>query len=110
MGEARSDESGLMRTYVVMRFRCEKELPMSRLTIDMNPRQHQNLKATAALEGKTIKQYALERLFPNDAGNEQAWRELKRLLQERIDAGLAGQVSTASIPEILDEELPRSDA
>lgn len=37
---------------------------MSRLTIDMTPQQHQALKAMAALEGKTIKQYTLERLFP----------------------------------------------
>lgn len=37
---------------------------MSRLTIDMTDQQHQSLKALAALQGKTIKQYALERLFP----------------------------------------------
>jgi hypothetical protein len=36
---------------------------MSRLTIDITSQQHQNLKAMAALQGKTI-QYALERLFP----------------------------------------------
>jgi len=35
---------------------------MSRLTIDMTDQQHQSLKAMAALQGKTIKQYALERL------------------------------------------------
>ncbi|UVI40876.1 hypothetical protein L1F33_14560 (plasmid) [Qipengyuania spongiae] len=37
---------------------------MSRLTIDISPEQHQALKALAALEGKTMKQYALERLLP----------------------------------------------
>ena len=37
---------------------------MSRLTIDITDQQHQRLKALAALEGKTIKQYAIERLFP----------------------------------------------
>jgi len=37
---------------------------MSRLTIDISPEQHKSLKALAALEGKTIRQYALERLFP----------------------------------------------
>lgn len=37
---------------------------MSRLTIDISPEQHKSLKAMAALEGKTIRQYALERLFP----------------------------------------------
>ena len=37
---------------------------MSRLTIDISDQQHQNLKALAALQGKTIRQYTLERLFP----------------------------------------------
>lgn len=53
---------------------------MSRLTIDMTDQQHQSLKALAALQGKTIKQYALERLFPGDADADQAWQELKTML------------------------------
>lgn len=76
---------------------------MSRLTIDITARQHQSLKAMAALQGKTIKQYALERLFPGDT--DQAWQELKDLLGNRINNGLAGKVSTRGIDEILDEEL-----
>ncbi|MEA1940665.1 MAG: antitoxin [Pseudomonadota bacterium] len=78
---------------------------MSRLTIDMTDQQHQSLKALAALEGKTIKQYALERLFPGDTDAEQAWQELKTLLETRIDEGRAGKVSARSIGDILDEEL-----
>jgi hypothetical protein len=78
---------------------------MSRLTIDLTVQQHQSLKALAALQGKTIKQYALERLFPNDPDADQAWQELKALLGTRIKEGLAGKVSTKSIGEILDEEL-----
>jgi len=79
---------------------------MSRLTIDVTEQQHQALKAMAALEGKTIKQYALERLLPEDAGSAQAWQELKSLLGTRINEALAGKVSAKSIREILDEELP----
>ena len=78
---------------------------MSRLTIDVTDQQHQSLKALAALQGKSIKQYALERLFPGDADADQAWLELKTLLGKRIDAGLAGEVSTKSARDILDEEL-----
>lgn len=78
---------------------------MSRLTIDMTDQQHQSLKALAALQGKTIKQYALERLFPADATGDQAWQELKALLGERISDGLAGKVSAKTIGEIVDEEL-----
>lgn len=78
---------------------------MSRLTIDITDQQHQSLKAIAAMQGKTIKQYALERLFPGDVDADQAWQELKTLLGERINEGLAGKVSTKSIGEMLDEEL-----
>jgi len=78
---------------------------MSRLTIDMTDQQHQSLKALAALQGKTIRQYALERLFPADSGDDQALRELKQLLSERIAEGLAGKVSAKSIGDIVDEEL-----
>lgn len=78
---------------------------MSRLTIDMTDQQHQSLEALAALQGKTIKQYALERLFPGDLNADQAWQDLKTVLGSRISDGLAGNVSTKSISQILDEEL-----
>ncbi|EGK9149148.1 antitoxin [Salmonella enterica] len=78
---------------------------MSRLTIDITDQQHQSLKALAALQGKTIKQYALERLFPGDADADVAWQELKKLLGNRINNGLEGKVSTKSIGDILDDEL-----
>jgi ubiquinone biosynthesis protein COQ9 len=80
---------------------------MSRLTIDITDQQHQSLKALAAFQGKTIKQYALERLFPGDTDADQAWQELKTLLQTRINAAQAGKVSTKSVDEILEEELAK---
>ncbi len=81
---------------------------MSRLTIDITDQQHQSLKALAALQGKTIKQYALERLFPGDADGELAWQELKALLGTRISEAQAGKVSTRAISDILHEELNES--
>lgn len=83
---------------------------MSRLTIDITEHQHKSLKALAALQGKTIKQYALERLFPDDTDADQAWQELKTMLEGRINAGLAGSLSAKSIGEILDEELTERGA
>jgi hypothetical protein len=71
----------------------------------MTDQQHQSLKALAALQGKTIKQYAIERLFLGNADVDLAWRELKSLLENRINEGFAGKVSTKSIGGILDEEL-----
>ncbi|MGW6780644.1 antitoxin [Brucella pseudogrignonensis] len=78
---------------------------MSRLTIDISDKQHQSLKALAALQGKTIKQYALERLFPDDGDADKAWQELKTIVETRVEEGLLGKVSNKSIREILDEEL-----
>lgn len=81
---------------------------MSRLTIDITDQQHQSLKALAAMQGKTIKQYALERLFPGDEDAAQAWQELKALLDKRINEGLAGKVSARSVGEILEKLGSRS--
>lgn len=78
---------------------------MSRLTIDMTDQQHQSLKALAALQGKTIKQYALERLLPGTMDADHAWQELRNLLGARIQEGLDGKVSSKSVSAILDEEL-----
>ncbi len=78
---------------------------MSRLTIDISDQQHQSLKALAALQGKTIKQYAIERLFPGNVDADPAWEELRDLLEARINDGLAGKVSTKSVGDILNEEL-----
>jgi hypothetical protein len=81
------------------------EVPMSRLTIDITDQQHQSLKALAALQGKTIKQYAIERLFPIQSDDDPAWQELKKLLGQRIAEGLAGGMSTRSFDAIVEEEL-----
>ena len=78
---------------------------MSRLTIDITEQQHQSLKAMAALQGKTIKQYALERLFPGDADADQAWQALQVLLRQRVDKALPGKVSDKEVHQILEEEL-----
>jgi hypothetical protein len=78
---------------------------VSRLTIDISDQQHQSLKALAALQGKSIKQYALERLFPTAPDDDDAWHELKALLGRRIAQGLAGGVSIKDIDAIVDEEF-----
>jgi hypothetical protein len=82
---------------------------MSRLTIDITDHQHQSLKALAALQGKTIKQYALERLFPAPPADDQAWEDLKALLGQRINDGLSGVMSGKTIDTIVDEELGRDE-
>ena len=79
---------------------------MSRLSIDLTEHQHQSLKVIAALQGKSIRQYAVERLFhPADGGDEAALRDLKSLLAQRVADGLAGQISDKTFDEIVAEEL-----
>jgi hypothetical protein len=83
---------------------------MSRLTIDVSEQQHQALKAMAALQGKTIKQYAIERLFPAASDEEQALRELKSLLLGRLAEAERGEVVDQSAPEIAEDVIRQSGA
>ena len=78
---------------------------MSRLTIEVTEQQHQHIKALAALQGKTIKEYALARLFALTPDEVQAMGELKALLLPRIAEGLGGVVSGKTFDEIVEEEF-----
>ena len=73
-----------------------------RLSIEISPEEHQRLKAAAALQGKSIKDYVLERTLPSKDEN-QALRELESFLKPRIDAAMNGERSTQSVDEIFDE-------
>lgn len=86
---------------------------MSRLTIDLTDEQHKHLKAVAALEGKTIRQFATERLFPAGAGlsdEDLAWEELKQLLLSRIEDAEKNGFSNRTIDDIFDEVLAQDEA
>ena len=50
---------------------------MSRLTIEITEQQHQNIKALAALQGQSIKEYAIQRLFSSANSEEQTIQEAK---------------------------------
>jgi hypothetical protein len=83
---------------------------MSRLTIDVTDQQHQALKAMAALEGKSIKQYAIERLFPATSDEELAMQELKVLLQARLADAERGDVVELSATDIAEAEFRKTGA
>ncbi|MBN9426892.1 MAG: antitoxin [Burkholderiales bacterium] len=78
---------------------------MSRLTVDVTDQQHQALKAMAALEGKTIKKYVLERLFPSPKVGDEALQALKNLLAERIAEAERGELAEGSITDVANESL-----
>jgi uncharacterized protein (DUF1778 family) len=81
---------------------------MSRLTIDLTAQQHQSIKAMAALQGKSIKDYAIERLLPAAVDEERALGELKALLTQRLAEASRGEVSAERITDIAEAAL-RSD-
>lgn len=88
---------------------------MSRLTIDLTDEQHKHLKAVAALEGKTMRQFAVERLFPAAAGSgisdeDQAWEELKELLNSRIEEAETKGYISKTVTEVFDEVLAQDAA
>ncbi|NET55854.1 MAG: antitoxin [Symploca sp. SIO2E6] len=78
---------------------------MPRLSIDITPEQHQQLKAIAALSGKTIKEYVLERSLPDlpinsEMSEEEALAQLVAFLKPRIEAAERGEVSNSTFADI----------
>lgn len=82
---------------------------MSRLTIDMTEQEHQALKAMAALEGKTIKQFTLERLFSKETSATSALDQIKALLTERVAQAQRGELADGSVTEIAERAIQASD-
>jgi len=73
-----------------------------RLSIEISPEQHQRLKASAALQGKSIKDYVLDRTLP-DSDEQTALQELEIFLKPRIEAANRGDFSSKSVDDIFDE-------
>lgn len=77
---------------------------MSRLSIEITSKQHQRLKAVAALNGKSIKEYVLERALPSipdSLSEEEALQKLEGFLKPRIKAAEKGKISSRSVQQIL---------
>tara|TARA_Y100001949_G_scaffold176097_2_gene187904 strand:+ start:697 stop:939 length:243 start_codon:yes stop_codon:yes gene_type:complete len=73
-----------------------------RLSIELSPEQHQRLKAAAALQGQSIKDYVLERTLP-DAQENKALRELETLLKPRAERAMRGDISDKTVDQIFDD-------
>jgi len=74
---------------------------MSRISIDVTPEEHRKLKAVAALSGKTIKQYVMERALSDDAQVADDLAALEAYLEPRIKSAKQGEVSGRSARDIL---------
>lgn len=86
---------------------------MSRLSIEITDEQHQQIKAFAAIQGKSIKDFILEKLFPTQTGDndeKKAWQELQTLLTARISAAESGAVSSKTFAQITEETIQKWNA
>ena len=75
-----------------------------RLSIEITTNQHQRLKAAAALQGQSIKDYVLRRILPNSEERVELQR-LEEFLKPRIEAANNGQLSSKSVDDIFNEVL-----
>jgi hypothetical protein len=77
---------------------------MPRLSIDISTDEHRQLKAIAALNGQSIKDYVVARTLhgedKSDDGGDEALSELKALLEHRLTEVKAGKVSTVTAAQI----------
>lgn len=85
---------------------------MPRLSIDISPQDHQQLKVMAALKGQSIKDYVLSRALvdipdPATMTDAEALQALKELLAPRLAEADAGQVVTATAADIKREARVR---
>lgn len=79
---------------------------MSRISIDVTSEQHQRLKALAALQGKTIKEFVLDRTLGQASGeDDQALEELETLLDARIRQADMEGWSSRSVKEVFDSAI-----
>jgi hypothetical protein len=83
---------------------------MTRLSIELTEQQHQSIKALAALQGKSLKDFAVERLLPMTPDEEQAMAELKALLAPRVERALRCEVSTKTVDKIFEEVLAEDES
>jgi predicted DNA-binding protein len=81
---------------------------MSRISIEVTPEQHQRLKACAALAGKTIKDYVMERVLAplpetDTLSEDQALDALETFLKPRLESAERGDFVHKSVEQIFKE-------
>jgi hypothetical protein len=76
-----------------------------RLSVEVTPEQHQRLKAVAALQGKSLKDYVLDRVLPWTTAEQQALTELEAFLEPRIKAAETHGGEAVSVTQIFEDTL-----
>jgi hypothetical protein len=80
---------------------------MSRLSIELTSKQHQQVKAVAALKGQSIKDHVLERVLApldnNQFDTEQDLKPLEGLLHARVKEAESGKLINQSVESIFSQ-------
>ena len=82
---------------------------MSRLSIEISPEEHQQIKALAALQGKSIKSFILGKLFKEESSKESdaAWDDLSTLLKMRIERAQKLKPTQSTFTEIAQQRIEK---
>lgn len=75
---------------------------MKRITIEVTEQQQHRLKAMAALQGQTIKDFVLASTI-GDEDEAAALEELEELLEKRLANARAGGVSSRTVADIAEQ-------
>ena len=76
----------------------------SRISIDVTPDEHKRLKALAALQGQSIKDFVFDRtLRDTQEDEEKAVSELVDFLDSRIDSAKKEGVSLNTVHEVFEK-------
>lgn len=82
---------------------------MTRLSVELTAEQHKHLKAKAALEGRSIKEYVLSRIFSSSDDTHASLKALEDFLQPRIEEADSGRRSKYSVTDIFRHQIsPRN--
>lgn len=79
---------------------------MSRISIDVTDEEHKRLKAMAALQGKSIKEFVLENTLGNgqpDSDEASALAELETMLDKRLENARKDGVSSRKVEDIVEQ-------
>ncbi len=80
-----------------------------RLSIELTPEQHQLLKVSATLEGKSLKAYVLERVLGNASEQEESLAALENFLKTRLQSGRAGSRASCNVDELVNQVLKEEE-
>jgi len=79
---------------------------VSRLVIEVSREQHHKIKTLASLQGKTIKEFVLEKLFADASSDEKkAWDELGAMLSTRVDKVKKTGTSKKSVDQLIEDAI-----